>query len=463
MEVPVIVAGSPVTAVVDTAAQVTIMSEELSRKLGLGVGSCDPIRLVTADGTSLVGRLIPAVLLQLGSRSYSWGIYSGPITDQLILGLDFLSTYRCIIDLDSNFLVVGGEVIVAVLRRNKDCGNAVFPVHVASRAVIPPNHARVFEVKLKDAESGYDYMVTPLGVHPGCWLPRALIRVARGKAYVDNVNTFSESVLLYPGKLLASSELVGSSPRPTPDQAELRGPPQPVVRIISGSAGVPNIAEDRDRECLNKQVMSNMALVEGIPPGRLNVDGTAATGVPDHLVALSERARKELNEEQVSTMLSLLGEFQDVFSRGDSDLGHYTTVCHSIDTQGADPMRQRMRRTTLAFLGEDEKVLNTMLGQGVLQPSSSDWASAPVLVRKKDGSVRYCVDYRELNSKTQKDAFPLPLIDESLMMIDGTQWLSTLERQWVSSDLHGPRRQAQDRFHYQVRSFRVCENAFRSM
>ena len=106
MEVPVIVAGSPITAIVDTAAQVTIMSEELSRELG--IGSCDPIRLVTADGTSLVGRLIAAVPLQLGSRSYSWGIYAGPITDQLILGLDFLSTYRCIIDLDSNFLVVGG-------------------------------------------------------------------------------------------------------------------------------------------------------------------------------------------------------------------------------------------------------------------------------------------------------------------------------------------------------------------
>ena len=66
-----------------------------------------------------------------------------------------------------------------------------------------------------------------------------------------------------------------------------------------------------------------MALVEGIPPGRLNVDGTTTTGVPEHLMALSERARKELNEEQVSIMLNLLREFQDVFSRGDSDLERY--------------------------------------------------------------------------------------------------------------------------------------------
>ena len=85
------------------------MRDELSRELGLGIGSCDPIRIVTAGGTSLVGRLIPAAPLQLGSRSYSWGVYSGPMTDRLILGLDFLSTYKCIIDLDSAFLVVGGR------------------------------------------------------------------------------------------------------------------------------------------------------------------------------------------------------------------------------------------------------------------------------------------------------------------------------------------------------------------
>ena len=172
-----------------------------------------------------------------------WGVYSGPITDRLILRLVFLSTYKCIIDLDSNFLVVGRGVIMAVLRRNKVCCNAVFPVHVASRTVLPPNHARVLEVKLKDAESGLDYLFNPLGVHPGCWLPRALVRVAQGKAYVDIVNASSESVLLYPDQLLASAELVGNaapaaseqglrctgvvgcSPRPIPDQAGSHGSP----------------------------------------------------------------------------------------------------------------------------------------------------------------------------------------------------------------------------------------------
>ena len=107
---------------------------------------------------------------------------------------------------------------MAVLRRNKDCGNAVFLC--TSRVEL------LFPLTMRESKlNGYDYIINPLGVHPGCWLPRALVRVAQGKAYVDIVNTSRESVLLYPGQLLASAELVGSSPRPTPDQTELCGPP----------------------------------------------------------------------------------------------------------------------------------------------------------------------------------------------------------------------------------------------
>ena len=150
---------------------------------------------------------------------------------------------------------------MAVLRRNKDCGNAV--------SLCTSRVELLFPLTMRESKlNGYDYIINPLGVHPG-WLPRALVRVAQGKAYVDIVNTSRESVLLYPGQLLASAELVGGSPRPTPDQTELCGPPpQPVVRIISGGAVVPNISDDRDRECLNKQVRSTMVSKGGIPAGR---------------------------------------------------------------------------------------------------------------------------------------------------------------------------------------------------
>lgn len=68
-----------------------------------------------------------------------------------------------------------------------------------------------------------------------------------------------------------------------------------------------------------------------------------------------------------------------------------------------------------------------MLHAGVIQPSSSDWASVPVLVRKKDGSMRLCIDYRALNEKTVKDCYPLPIIEDCLDTLQGTKYFATLD------------------------------------
>jgi hypothetical protein len=74
-----------------------------------------------------------------------------------------------------------------------------------------------------------------------------------------------------------------------------------------------------------------------------------------------------------------------------------------------------------------EKKIDDMLEKGVIQPSSSPWSSPIVLVRKKDGTHRFCVDYRQLNSCTLQDAYPLPRIDESLDQLSGSLWFSTLD------------------------------------
>lgn len=63
----------------------------------------------------------------------------------------------------------------------------------------------------------------------------------------------------------------------------------------------------------------------------------------------------------------------------------------------------------------------------VVQPSTSPCASPVVLVRKKDGSNRFCVDYRKVNSVTRKDAYPLPRIDETLDTLAGSKWFTTLD------------------------------------
>ena len=86
-----------------------------------------------------------------------------------------------------------------------------------------------------------------------------------------------------------------------------------------------------------------------------------------------------------------------------------------------------MCRTPIHFQEEEEKHLKKLLDIGVVEPSNSEWTAAPVLIRKKDGSVRYAIDYRALNNVTVKDAFPLPLIEDCFDSLSGVQYLSGLD------------------------------------
>ena len=121
----------------------------------------------------------------------------------------------------------------------------------------------------------------------------------------------------------------------------------------------------------------------------------------------------------------LLLEYSDVFASSDADLGRTGRLKHSIDTMGSHPIRQPFRRVPPPQREEMHRLLNDMLERDVIQPSASPWASPVVLVRKKDGSLRFCIDYRRLNAVTRKDAYPLPRIDDTLETLAGSHWFTT--------------------------------------
>ena len=120
-------------------------------------------------------------------------------------------------------------------------------------------------------------------------------------------------------------------------------------------------------------------------------------------------------------------EFSDIFSTGPHDLGCTDLVQHRIHTGEAAPIRQQPRRLPLCKREEAKRAIKEMKELGVIEPSTSPWSSSIVLVGKKDGSTRFCVDYRKLNDVTHKDSYPLPCIDDTIEALAGAEWFSTLD------------------------------------
>ena len=115
----------------------------------------------------------------------------------------------------------------------------------------------------------------------------------------------------------------------------------------------------------------------------------------------------------------LFREYAHIFALESLDMGHTSMVKHKIKLDNYTPFKERYRCIPPNLFEEVKNHLKEMIQVGTIRHSNSPWASAVVLVRKKDGSLRFCVDLRRLNACTIKDAHSLPCIDETLDCLGG--------------------------------------------
>lgn len=227
-----------------------------------------------------------------------------------------------------------------------------------------------------------DALFEPLskGLPAGLLASPALVSATRGTVYIPIVNVGTEDVVLYPRTVLG-----------TLSHAHL-------VNSPTGLGG----------EVISATVSSH----------------TVTSSVQDKIAALDLTALPEQEQCQVR---SLLQKYSGVFSAHEGDIGCTNLISHDIPLVDEAPVRQRYRRIPPSEYEAAKAHIHQLLKAQSIRESSSPFASPIVLVKKKDGSLRLCVDYRLLNSKTRKDAFPLPRIEESLDALSGARWFSTLD------------------------------------
>ena len=104
----------------------------------------------------------------------------------------------------------------------------------------------------------------------------------------------------------------------------------------------------------------------------------------------------------------MLAEYHDIFALEDGEMRCTKAAEHKIEVTDQKPFKERPRNIPSGLLDEVKNHLNHMLNVGAIKPSKSAWSNAVVLVWKKDGGLRFCIDFQMLNAQTKKDAFPLP-------------------------------------------------------
>ena len=125
----------------------------------------------------------------------------------------------------------------------------------------------------------------------------------------------------------------------------------------------------------------------------------------------------------------MLLKFENCFANDEDDLGTCQVAEHTIDIGDAVPVHQRPYKSAWRERTIIQQQVDRMLKQGVIEPSESPWSSPVVLVKKKTGEWRFCVDYRKLNEVTVNDVYPLPRIEDTLSQLEGSRYFSLMDLQ----------------------------------
>ena len=136
---------------------------------------------------------------------------------------------------------------------------------------------------------------------------------------------------------------------------------------------------------------------------------------------------KQWPPELALKFVRMMMEHHNIFSLDQNEIGYTDRAEHVMELLETEPFKERFRRIAPLLVEEVREHIQEMLDRGAICPSQSPWCNAVVLVRKKDGGLRFCIDFCRLNSRTKKDAYPLPQMQETMESMVGTRFFSTMD------------------------------------
>eukprot|EP00731_Ephydatia_muelleri_P036715 Em0310g4a len=378
-----LVEGRKTDMLLDTGSAVTILRAEVWNELkGVDSGTRElqvvSKSVVTADGSSLemLGQVTLSVEIG-GLVGLHPILVAKSLTQECILGADFLVAHGCVLDYTTKTLLAGGKLV---------------PVHCKGQCVSPCYPVMCSAVLMEDTcIQEQCEMQVPVSLTLGeglcavareefCGLlePEPLFMERHGLAVAHSISRNKNGVTM----------IQIMNPNPT------------AIRFLKGEK-VGKFHSVDESKCV--------CVLSGSSPEVGSRSQESLESIITSLVCDAE----DLSSEERKQLKELLHRFSDVISLSDSDIGRTEMIQHHINTENAKPVKQAPRRLPFHHLKEVKKLVESMLDNNVIEPSNGPWASPIVLVKKKD--------------VTRKDAHPIPRIDETLDALHGACWFSTLD------------------------------------
>jgi len=170
-----------------------------------------------------------------------------------------------------------------------------------------------------------------------------------------------------------------------------------------------------------------IATIECTRVERVNINSCTEEELSPSTLDFENNLSTDISEVDKSKMINFLERKKEIFATSTGELGKTGLVKHHINTEGQGPIRLRPYRIHKNEKHELDGIIQELLVNKIIRPSVSPWAAPVVLVKKKGGKIRLCMDYRKLNNITKKDSFPLPRIDDVLDLLHGQKFFTTLD------------------------------------
>uniref|UniRef100_A0A0G4G7D0 Reverse transcriptase domain-containing protein n=1 Tax=Chromera velia CCMP2878 TaxID=1169474 RepID=A0A0G4G7D0_9ALVE len=373
----------------------------------------------------------------------------------VVLGMDFLRSRS-----DVSFELFGGEKLymgdLLPFEVWYDDGLKSTKVCAAKRTRVPRWHCSLLQVSV-DAPDGSEVLIRknfPRS-HPGLAVPAQLTTVQGGIAVIEVTNISHSKIIVGsktalsfaepPSHIAAVTAVTAEKRHAGPWSMETTQTAERLERYDRMSSGKPLEVRSGEQapthsRSVTPPTFSNTQSANTHPSLRSLFSSRLQTAPKADMPTESskdlppidlEKVISDVPQEMKGEYVGLLGEFGDLWSRGRFDLGELKVGRKpyevTIPTETSVPIRWQQDRIPYHQREDVKKELDAMQSAGIIQPSHSPWAAPVVLVKKPDGSTRFCLDFRRLNAATKRDLFPLPRIQEILDKLAGSSVFSTLD------------------------------------